>query len=229
MLHLLDFRKAYPGQPPVLTVPDLHLPPGVHWLEGANGAGKTTLFRAVAGLIPCEGTVTLTSAGESAAAAPLNLHRHPIDWRRAVSYGEAEPRFPPFLTAHALAAYVAEAKGAPPGQLAAVADALGVPAFWHQPTGTYSSGMLKKTSLVLAFLGHSRLILLDEPLITLDAAAQTAVETLVAARAAAGVGFLLSSHQRFDPARVPLTGRWRVADGTVEPTPAPQPPFNLAS
>lgn len=216
MLHLRDFRKAYPDQPPVLTVPDLHLPPGIHWLEGVNGAGKTTLFRAVAGLIPCAGTVELTNR----TSETLNLHRNPVPWRRAVSYGEAEPLFPPFLTGYELAAYVAEAKGAPTGQLAAVAEALGVPAFWHQPTGTYSSGMLKKTSLVLAFLGQPQLILLDEPLITLDTVAQRAVETLVAERAAAGVGFLLSSHQRFDPARVRVTGRWRVTNGTISPVAA---------
>ncbi len=211
MLHLREFRKAYPGQSPVLTIADLRLGRGIHWIEGANGAGKTTLFRAVAGLIPCSGTVQLAPN----AAEALDLHRHPIPWRRAVSYGEAEPLYPSFLTGHELAAYVAQAKGAPPGQLVAVASALGVPEFWHQPTGTYSSGMLKKLSLMLALLGHSQLILLDEPLITLDTATQRAVETLVAERAAAGVSFLLASHQPFDAGQVPVTGRWRVADGTV--------------
>lgn len=199
----------------MLTVPDLHLPPGVHWLEGVNGAGKTTLFRALAGLIPAEGTATLTAHSSN-----LDLHRDPIAWRRAVNYGEAEPLYPAFLTCRELAAYVATAKGAPAGQLLAVVEALGATAFWHQPTGTYSSGMLKKTSLVLAFLGEPRLILLDEPLITLDTAAQRAVETLVAERAAAGVGFLLSSHQPFDAARVPLAGRWRVAGGAIHALPA---------
>jgi ABC-2 type transport system ATP-binding protein len=210
LLTLHHFQKAYPGRPPVLTVPDLQLPPGVQWITGANGAGKTTLFRAIAGLIPCDGRLTLTVGPTS-----LVLHQDPIAWRRAVSYGEAEPLYPPFLTARELAEFVAEAKGAPAGQLRTVAEALGVTAFWQQPTGTYSSGMLKKTSLVLALLGEPRLILLDEPLITLDTAAQQTVEDLVAERTQTGVSFLLSSHQPFDPARVPIAGRWRVADGTL--------------
>ncbi len=216
MLRLRHFRKAYAGGAPVLDVPAWHLPPGVHWLEGANGAGKTTLFRALAGIVPADGDATLTLP----AGGALDLRRHPLAWRRAVSYGEAEPQYPPFLTGHELAAYVAEAKNASAGQLAALAAGFGVPAFWHQPTGTYSSGMLKKLSLVLAFLGTPQLILLDEPLITLDRAAQQAVEALVAEGAARGVGFLLSSHQPFDPARVPLVGRWRVAGGTITARPA---------
>lgn len=210
MLHLLNFRKAYPGGPPVIALVDWHLPPGIHWLEGPNGSGKTTLFRSLAGLIPCQGTVQLTTG-----ATTLDLHRQPIGWRRVVNYGEAEPLYPPYLSAHDLVNFVAEAKQAPAGQVNQLADALGLAAFWHQPTGTYSSGMLKKTSLVLALLGRPQLVLLDEPLITLDGAAQRTVGELVAAWHAQGTAFLLSSHQAFDPAQVRISSRWRVINQTV--------------
>jgi ABC-2 type transport system ATP-binding protein len=213
MLHLLHFCKAYPGQPPVLTVSDLHLPRGVHWFEGANGAGKTTFFRAIAGLIPTEGVLTLTPPNGDA----LDLHRDALAWRLAVNYGEAEPLYPPFLSAYALATYVAEAKAAPTGQVEKLADLLGATAFWHQPAGTYSSGMLKKTSLLLAFLGEPHVVVLDEPLITLDAAAQHVVAQLIAESVARGVTFLLSSHQPLVGVEVPLAGRWRVADGAILP------------
>lgn len=209
MLHLLNFRKRYPGAPaPVLTIPDLRLAPGLHWLRGPNGAGKTTLFRAVAGLLPAEGEIWL-------ADDKLELHRDPVAYRRLVNYGEAEPLYPDYLSAHELAAFVADAKRAPAGQLDALAEALGITAFWKNRLGTYSSGMLKKSSLVIALLGQPRLVLLDEPLITLDAAAVRAMGELVRQYRAGGTSFLISSHQDFQDADLQPDYRWQLAEGTL--------------
>ncbi|MDZ7646430.1 MAG: hypothetical protein U5K54_04210 [Cytophagales bacterium] len=47
-------------------------------------------------------------------------------------------------------------------------DYFGVQSFLGYAVGTYSSGMTKKLSLLLAFIGDTKLILLDEPLITLE-------------------------------------------------------------
>jgi ABC-2 type transport system ATP-binding protein len=64
------------------------------------------------------------------------------------------------------------------------------------PIGTYSSGMLKKLSLVLAFIGSPRLVLLDEPLITLDSQAiQVLYRWITEKNTQEGISFLLSSHQ----------------------------------
>lgn len=61
---------------------------------------------------------------------------------------------------------------------------------------TYSSGMIKKLSLVLAFLGDPKLILLDEPFITLDTQAVASVTELIQECRLNGVGFLMSTHQQ---------------------------------
>ena len=60
---------------------------------------------------------------------------------------------------------------------------------------SYSSGMLKKLSLVLAFIGNPVLILLDEPFITLDMDAVRGLQQLIEQKQAAGVSFCISSHQ----------------------------------
>lgn len=52
--------------------------------------------------------------------------------------------------------------------------------------------MLKKLSLVLAWIGHPLLVLLDEPLVTLDAAAVTVVEGLLRT---SPVSAIVTSHQ----------------------------------
>jgi ABC-2 type transport system ATP-binding protein len=65
----------------------------------------------------------------------------------------------------------------------------------QKPTGAYSSGMLKKLSLILAFAGNPKWILLDEPLITLDAEAVQVILQLIEQTYKSGVSFLLTSHQ----------------------------------
>lgn len=205
MLHLTNFQKDY-GATPVLTIDDWQLPAGLHWLKGPNGSGKTTLFRSIAGLLPFEGSITLDG---------LDCRRDAVPYRLRVNYAEAEPTFPPFLTAYELIRWVADAKQAPSGQANGLIEAFGVGTFQHTPVGTYSSGMLKKTSLIMAFLGQPALILLDEPLVTLDVAATQTVIRLVEEAHRQGVSFLLSSHQMGETAQLPIDSVWRVAHKTV--------------
>lgn len=207
MLHLRNFQKSY-GERPILTIPDWHLPPGIHWLKGPNGAGKTTLFRSVAGILPHEGSVKLND---------LDNRHDVMAYRLQVNYAEAEPTFPPFLTAYELIQWIADAKQSPVGQVDTLIEAFGVGTYQHTPVGTYSSGMLKKTSLIMAFLGRPTLILLDEPLITLDVAATQTVAKLIDDARHEGVSFLLSSHQAMETAQLPIDSIWQVANQTVTP------------
>jgi ABC-2 type transport system ATP-binding protein len=205
LLQLLHFQKSYGGEP-VLTIADWHLPPGIHWLKGPNGTGKTTLFRCIAGMLPFNGAIVLNG---------LDSRRQAVPYRLRVNYAEAEPTFPPFLTGYELIRWVADAKQAPAGQADALSEAFGVGTFMHTPVGTYSSGMLKKTSLVMAFLGKPALILLDEPLVTLDVAATKTVIQLIETAHREGVSFLLSSHQAIETAQLPIDSVWRIEEGTV--------------
>jgi ABC-2 type transport system ATP-binding protein len=64
--------------------------------------------------------------------------------------------------------------------------------------------MLKKLSLVLAFLGNPKLILLDEPLITIDTESLKILYSWISAQHREnGVSFMLSSHQALDADELP--------------------------
>ncbi len=208
MLHLRHFRKAYHGHL-VLEINDLRVPPGLHWVRGANGSGKTTLFRSVAGMQPCAGEIWLDDRWE--------VSQNPVDYRLRVNYGEAEPAYPGFLSARDLIRFVAKAKQAPPGQTAELSETLGVTVFWESPFGTYSSGMRKKTALVLALLGQPKLVMLDEPLNALDLPATLRLYELIRAYQAQGTTFLLSSHQDFRSDQLPLDEAFVVEDQTIRP------------
>ncbi|MFC5409936.1 ATP-binding cassette domain-containing protein [Larkinella bovis] len=212
MLTVRNFRKAYQNRL-VLAIPELQFPTGIHWIKGRNGSGKTTFFRSVAGLLPFDGQLVLNSR--------YDLKTHPVEYRLRVNYGEAEPRYPAFLTAWELIRWVGTTKQAPAQQVDELIDVFGIREFIKTPVGTYSSGMLKKTSLVLAFLGKPQLILLDEPLITLDHATTNVVIDRIRQQRQEGVSFLLSTHQDVDPTELPIDSAWIVQHQTLEPFPQP--------
>jgi ABC-2 type transport system ATP-binding protein len=77
--------------------------------------------------------------------------------------------------------------------------------------------MMKKLSLVMAFLGAPSLIILDEPLITLDEKTRKILLTLIAQTAAAGTMFLMSSHQLLDDLAFDITGTYCIENKTLTP------------
>ncbi|MBC7923448.1 MAG: ABC transporter ATP-binding protein [Ferruginibacter sp.] len=187
MLHFVDFRKSY-GSYVALNIDDLVIDPGIYWVKGINGSGKSTLLKTIAGLLFFEGDILLNNR--------LSLKTHAVSYRRLVNFAEAEPVFPEFLTGQEMIRLFASAKDAPAGQEAYFIESMKMQSYVHHPVGTYSSGMLKKLSLVLAFMGNPVLILLDEPLITLDTESLKILYTWIAEKSQReGTSFLLSSHQ----------------------------------
>lgn len=189
MLQLINFSKTYQGRA-VLRINSFTFSPGAYWIQGANGSGKSTLLKAIAGVTPFEGDIVL--------AGQLSVKKQPVAYRRLVNFAEADPLFPEFLTGRELIYLFRTAKGGPLHQEDFYLEGLQMTSYVHDPVSTYSSGMLKKLSLVLAFLGRPTCIVLDEPLTTLDAAAIPVLCSWVARQQAQqGTSFLLSSHQAF--------------------------------
>lgn len=190
MLQFKNFSKSYNDQL-VIAIPELKLEPGTYWIRGENGSGKSTLFRSLAGLLPYQGTIELSGS--------VDLREQPLEFRRRVNFSEAEPLFPGFITSKDLLEFVGTARGADPDQQQSITSRLGIDAFIDKRCETYSSGMLKKLSLALAFLGKPSVIILDEPLITLDEfARQTLLNMITEVDKTGNVITLLSSHQDLD-------------------------------
>lgn len=207
-------HKAY-GLDDVLRIEGLHLPPGLHVLRGSNGAGKSTLLKALAGLLPFEGRLYL----EGRACT----RRKPTYLRAAVNWAEAEPIFPPFVTGMDLVKLLVKTKSGTREQAQGLLHALGANTFIDRQVGVYSSGMLKKLALVLAFVGRPKWILLDEPFITLDAQSLPVLVQLIAQRQAHGCSFLLATHTEEPLATLHVSHYWRLEGAQVLPDSPPAP------
>jgi ABC-2 type transport system ATP-binding protein len=190
LLQFRNYKKSYDyGSKIVLGIPELTLNRGIYWLKGPNGSGKTSLFKSIAGLIPFDGDIIVDG---------INIRKQRMAYRKIVNWAEAEPVYPDFLTGNELVAFYQATKGGSTNHIKELIGVIGIEKYLHQKVGSYSSGMVKKLSLLLAFIGEPKLILLDEPLITLDAQTVSIIQKMIQQYYQTGVSFLISSHQHFE-------------------------------
>ena len=206
MLVVKDFIKKYNEQL-VLDIKELVIEPGIYWVKGPNGSGKTSFFRSIAGIIPCKGNVSITG---------IDLRDKPTEYRRLINYAEAEPMLPVFLTGYELIGFYADSKGGDMNAVNDLVEYFGIKSFIQNPVGTYSSGMLKKLSVLLAFIGQPQIILLDEPLITVEDTFLPKIYELIKQwHAERKTTFLISSHQPLSEGGVGAYQTLQLANQTI--------------
>jgi len=204
MLEVNQYEKKYANHL-ILAIDQLEIDKGIHWFVGKNGSGKSTFFKSIAGIVPFSGHISINGLSPQSKKCQL-----------LTNYSEAEAQYPDFITAKDILKFIAYAKKAEEGQLDLLVSKLGVNLYWENSIATYSSGMLKKVSLVSGFLGKPSLIVLDEPFILIDAAS---IENLYALineyHKERDVSFFLSSHQDLIPDKLQINNILLVDNQTI--------------
>ncbi|MFD9475112.1 ABC transporter ATP-binding protein, partial [Streptomyces goshikiensis] len=130
---------------------------------GENGAGKTTLLRALLGLTP-RAHAELRLGDTDVTALPPH--------KRQVAWVPQDGALFPHLSALANTAYGLRARRVPRAEARAQArawlDRLGVGHLAHRKPAQLSGGQAQRVALARALAARPRLLLLDEPLASLD-------------------------------------------------------------
>jgi molybdate transport system ATP-binding protein len=142
---------------------------GVTALFGPSGAGKTTLVNMIAGLLaPDRGSIALDDTVLFDAAAGIDVPRH----RRRIGYVFQEGRLFPHLSVRQNLDYGRRMSRHPrdSAAFARIAQLLDIGPLLDRRPRTLSGGERQRVAIGRALLIRPRLLLLDEPLASLDAA-----------------------------------------------------------
>ena len=139
-------------------------PGGITALFGRSGAGKTTIVKAVAGLLrPERGRIAVDGEVLFDRDAGLSVPPH----RRRIGYVFQDGRLFPHLSVRGNLAY-GRRRGAPTAEVARVVELLGIGALLDRRPGRLSGGEAQRVAIGRALLSQPRLLLMDEPLSSLD-------------------------------------------------------------
>jgi ABC-2 type transport system ATP-binding protein len=162
-ITMAGLTKHYPDVQ-ALTDLTLDVPVGsIYGFLGPNGAGKTTALKLLAGLIrPTRGSAEV--AGIPVAAGPT--------YRRHVGYLSQEPRFYGWMTGRETLQFVGSlypVEARPDAaRVREVLDLVELTEAADRPAKTYSGGMRQRLGIAQALVARPAVLLLDEPVSSLD-------------------------------------------------------------
>ncbi|QOY96522.1 ABC transporter ATP-binding protein [Massilia sp. UMI-21] len=188
-LRTIGLSKAF-GRPAVEGL-DLEVRRGeLYALLGPNGAGKTTTLRMVTGLVaPDAGRIEVLG---------IDLAQSPREAKRRLAYLPDDPMLYGKLKPTEYLEFVAGLWGVNARDAEARArqllDWLELAPHAHELTEGFSRGMKQKLALAGALIHDPELLILDEPLTGLDAAAARQVKDLLLSHVAKGGTVILTTH-----------------------------------
>jgi molybdate transport system ATP-binding protein len=180
--------------------------PGLTALFGRSGSGKTSLVNIVGGLIrPDRGRVTIDGQTLVDTERSLVVPAH----RRRIGYVFQDSRLFPHLSVRRNLLYgrwFARGSGGATAELGAVIELLGIGHLLERHPDSLSGGEKQRVAIGRALLARPQLLLMDEPLASLDEARRVEILPFIERlRDEAGVPILYVSHSVAEVARLATT------------------------
>ena len=206
MIELRAVTFGYEPGRATVNVPELRIEPGLSLVMGQNGSGKSTLLRLIAGVEPPRtGTVAIDGH---------DLWRDEVEARRLLAYVPEAPELTPYTTVIDVLQLVAALRQAPLAAVVEALDRVGLFELGGRTVRELSMGQRRRAMLATALVGAPRVVILDEPLETLDVEMRKFVLEWVVAMRDQGRLILLATHDH--AAFAPFADRiMRVQRGNV--------------
>lgn len=219
MIEIQDVTKRY-GTRQALGAVSLQINPGeVTLLLGANGAGKSTLLRCLLGVTEFAGTIRIDGVD------PL------VDGRTVrglVGYMPQSGGLHQDLSVDDTIHLYADIRRVPRDRCAPLLKAAGLDGHRTTTVGELSGGLRQRLGFALAVLSEPRILILDEPTSSLDAASRDWLAATLRALAAEGRTVLVSTHAGQEllaagDRRIVLEEGHVISDTRTGPRPAREP------
>jgi zinc/manganese transport system ATP-binding protein len=161
---------------------------------GPNGSGKTTLMRAVLGLVPADAGTIRVLGGRAARGNPAIGYMPQVRGELADKRLSGWDFVASVVRGHRLGLPLLDAAGR--REVTWALDMVGARELARRPLAETSGGERQRLLLAQTLIGRPRLLLLDEPLISLDPTHQRAVVELVKSlQVELGIAVLFSAHE----------------------------------
>jgi len=190
-----DLRFAYPGQAaPALDAISLCIAQGERVaLLGPNGAGKSTLLKLIAGLLrPPDPAMLMVYGSPVDACHPHTAYlaqRAEVDWRFPVTVRDVV-----MMGRYAHMGWLGRPSAKDNTRVDDALEMVGLSAFARERIGDLSGGQQQRAFLARALAQNARLLLLDEPLASLDAPSQQEIIRLTKTLQDKGKTIIMSTH-----------------------------------
>lgn len=172
-LLLQEVSKSFPGKEVLEGINYTFEENCLYALLGRNGSGKTTLFNVISGQIRRDGgEILLEEDGE----------RRPLT-SSDVFMMVAEPELPEFLTGYEFLKFFIEANSDRVQEPASIEDYLAQVSLDRADAlrliQDYSTGMKNKLQMLMFLILRPKIILMDEPLTSLDVVVQLEMKKII--------------------------------------------------
>jgi ABC-2 type transport system ATP-binding protein len=157
---------------------------------GPNGAGKTSTIKMIAGLLrPTSGSVLVCGH---------DVHREPIEAKRATAYVPDQPYLYDKLSGLEFMNFIADLYGVGREErrteIGRLVELFHMKDFVRELTESYSHGMKQRLVLAATLLHRPKVIVVDEPLVGLDPHTTRLVKEIFREQARQGVSVFMSTH-----------------------------------